>query len=118
MTRWALVTVVILVLTVAVGVALARAFGKSGSRLSVALSVVSLWVAAWVLWSFAAGLAAYWGAIAWYDTGLFALLALAGGVWHYRTHVRAGRERGLVIFVGSQLVWLLILLVQNGAFSH
>jgi hypothetical protein len=117
-TRWVLVTVVTLVLAGMVGVALARHFGRSGGRLSIAVSVVSLWLAAWVLWSFIAGLAAHWGMLAWYDTGLFALLALIGGFWQYRTHVRTGREHGLAVFVGGQLVWLIILLVQNGSFER
>jgi hypothetical protein len=98
-------------------VAVARAFGKCGSRLSVAVSLVSLWLAAWVLWTFAAGLAACWRAIAWYDSRLFGVFALAGGVWHYRTHVRAGRDRGLAVF-GERLAGLFILLIQNGAFSE
>ena len=28
--------------------------------------------------------------------------------------MRAGRERGLVIFVGVQLAWLVLVLLQNG----
>lgn len=99
------------------GVAVARALGWSGSRLSAAVSVTSLWLGAWVLWSFAAGLAARYGVLAWYDGGLFGLLSLAGGAWQYRTEVRDGRQRGLIVFVSGQLLWLVILLVQNGAFS-
>jgi hypothetical protein len=38
------------------------------------------------------------------------------GFWHYRVRLARGREQGLVVFVGGQLVWLVIVLVQNGVF--
>jgi len=110
-TRWALLTLgAFLVL----GVAAARFFGKSGSRLSVQVSVVAQWLAAYVLWSFAAGLAAKYRLIAEYEAGWFVLFAVLAGWWHYRVRVRAGAERGLAIFVGAQLVWLAVILVRNG----
>ena len=52
-----------------------------------------------------------------YSGQLFALVALGGGIWHYRTAVAAGRERGLTVFVGIQVAWLVVVLLQNGAFS-
>ena len=118
MTRWALAAAAALILAGVATVAVARYFGRSGSRVSIAVSVTAHWLAAYVLWSFAGGLAAHWGALDWYSTTLFALLAVAGGMWQYRTHVREGRQRGLMVFVGGQLVWLVILLVQNGLFQN
>ena len=80
--------------------------------------VVGMWLAAWVLWSFAGGLAARYGALDRYDGSLFAALAAMGGVWQYRVQVRQGRDRGLTIFVAAQLLWLSIVLVQNGALNR
>lgn len=94
----------------------ARSFGCAGSRAAILVSVVSHWVAAYVLWSFAGGLALHYGLVTSYESWLFGLVAVAGGAWHYRTAVRAGRERGLTVFVGVQLAWLVIVLVQNGIF--
>jgi hypothetical protein len=117
-TRWGLAGAVALMLAGIATVAVARALGKSGSRASIVVSVVAHWLAAYVLWSFAAGLAAHYGALGWYDGTVFGLLAVAGGVWQYRTHVREGRQRGLAVFVGGQIVWLVILMLRNGAFSN
>jgi hypothetical protein len=91
-----------------------RAVGRQGSRPATLLSVVTAWLAAWVLWSFAGGLAARQGLLATYDGTLFALVALAGGVWQYRMQLRQGREVGLAVFVGAQLAWLGVVLFQNG----
>ena len=46
------------------------------------------------------------------------ILAIAGGIWQYRTHVRRGREPALAIFVGGQLLWLSVILFQNGVLSR
>jgi len=113
-TRWALLTLGAFLVLGVLGVAAARFFGKSGSRLSVQVSVVAQWLAAYVLWSFAAGLAAKYRLIAEYEAGWFVLFAVLAGWWHYRVRVRAGAERGLAIFVGAQLVWLAVILVRNG----
>ena len=43
--------------------------------------------------------------------------AVIGGLCHYKTQVRAGAERGLAVFVGVQLAWLVVVLIQNGAFG-
>ncbi len=94
-----------------------RLLGRPGSRPATLLSVVTGWLAAWVLWSFAGGLAARHGLLETYDGSLFALVAVAGGLWQYRTQLRQGREVGLAIFVGAQLVWLGVVLLQNGALS-
>ena len=94
-----------------------RLFGRQGSRPSALLSVVTGWLAAWVLWSFAGGLAARHGMLETYDGSLFALVAVAGAFWQYRTHLAQGRERALAVFVGAQLVWLGVVLVQNGILS-
>jgi hypothetical protein len=40
------------------------------------------------------------------------------GFWHYRVRLARGRESGLAVFVGGQLAWLVILLVQNGVFRQ
>ena len=91
-----------------------RLVGRQGSRPATVLSVVTGWLAAWVLWSFAGGLAARHGLLTTYDGTLFLLVALAGGLWQYRTQLRRGREQALAVFVGAQLVWLGVVLVQNG----
>lgn len=117
MTRWALALLGAL-LVLAVGtVALARLFGRSGSRASVLVSVVAHWLAAFVLWSFVGGLATRYGLLTTYPTAPFAVIGLLGAIWHYRAHVRGGRERGLAVFVGVQLAWLAIVLFQNGVFG-
>lgn len=95
-------------------VALARFFGKSGSRPSVVVSVVACWLGAWVIWSFAGGLALRYGVLGTYDGGWFAVVAIVGAVSHYRVQVRGGREQGLMVFVGAQLLWLVVVLLQNG----
>lgn len=117
MTRWALAVLGALLILGIATLALARFFGRSGSRAAILVSVVAHWLGAWVLWSFVGGLALRYGVIVTYPGALFGLLALAGGVWQYRTAVAAGRERGLVVFVGGQLLWLVVVLLQNGAFG-
>lgn len=117
MTRWAVAAVGGLILAGVATVAVARLLGRSGGRVSVAVSVMTLWLAAFALWSFAGGLAARYGALAWYEPSLFAPVALAGGLWQYRTQVRDGQERGLAVFVGGQLLWLVVVLARNGAFG-
>jgi hypothetical protein len=97
-TRWTVPLVALVLIVGFFGAGLTRALGWSGSRASSLVSVVSQWLAAWALWSLAG--------------------ALVAGIWHYRTVVRSGRERGRVIFVGVQLVWLAVLLVRNGVFKN
>lgn len=117
MTRWALALSLVLLLGGAVGVAVARRLGKSGSRPSVLVSVVALWIAAWALWGFVGGLAAQSGVLERYDATLFIVLALVAGIWQYRTHVRRGRDRGLTVFVAAQLLWLVVVMVWNGVLA-
>lgn len=117
MTRWAFAVLAALLVLGVATVALARLLGRSGSRASLLVSVVAHWLGAWVLWSFAGGLALRYGLLGVYHGAFFGPLALAGGVWHYRTAVAAGRERGLAVFVGLQLAWLALVLFQNGAFG-
>ena len=118
MTRWVLLTfVAIFGLGMAV-VLLASFFRRSESRASILVSVIAHWLAAYVLWTFAAGLAHRYGAIAANDSYLFVLRAVVVGFWHYRARVEPGREQGLVVFVAGQLAWLVILLVQNGVFRQ
>jgi hypothetical protein len=69
------------------------------------------------LWGLVGGLAVRSGVLSVYEPGLYAVLAVAAGIWQYRTRVRTGPERGRLIFVGSQLLWLVILLAQNGLFT-
>ena len=115
MKRWALLAAATLIVGALAAAWLARAIGRSGTRAAVLGSVVAGWLAAWVLWGFAGGLAARWGWLATYDAALFAPLALVGGVWQYRVQTRSSREHGLLIFVVGQLVWLLFVLARNGA---
>jgi hypothetical protein len=115
MTRWALALSIVLLLGGVVTVAVARRLGKSGSRPSVFVSVVALWIAAWALWGAVGGLAAQYGLLQRYDGTLFAALALAGGTWQYRTQVRQGRERGLTVFVAAQILWAVVVMARNGA---
>ena len=114
MTRWTLAVGAVLVLGAIATVTVARALGWSGTRLSILGSVIALWLTAYVLWGFAGGLAAHHGLIARYDGALFAALAVAGGAWQYRTHVRRGRDRGLTVFVAVQLFWLVVVMARNG----
>ena len=118
MTRWALLTFVTILILGAATVVVARFFGRSQSRASILVSVVSHWLAAYVLWTFAAGLAHRYGVLAAYDSYLFVVFAVVVGFWHYRVRLARGREQGLVVFVGGQLAWLVIVLVQNGVFSQ
>jgi hypothetical protein len=92
----------------------ARMAGRRGSRPSTLLSVVTAWLGAWVIWGFAGGMAAHYGVLSTYDGTLFSLLALAGGVWQYRVQSRQGRQQGLAVFVAGQLIWLGVVLWQNG----
>jgi hypothetical protein len=113
-TRWALVTLGVLLLLGIATIALARLLGKSESRGAVVVSIASRWLAASVLWSFGGGLARTYGLLVEYYTPAFAVIALLGAIFEYRTRARAGRERGLAIFVGVQLAWLVFVLLQNG----
>jgi hypothetical protein len=117
MTRWAFILSVILLLGGFVSVAVARRLGKSGSRPSVLLSVVASWIAAWALWGLVGGLAAHYGLLDRYDGSAFVALALGAGAWQYRTQVRRGRERGLTVFVGAQILWLVVVMARNGALA-
>jgi hypothetical protein len=116
-TRWAFATLAALLVALGLTVGAARFLGKSGSRASLLVSVIAHWLAAYVLWNFAGGLALHYGVLGAYPGGFFGVVALLGGVWHYRTAIRAGRERGLAVFVGAQLAWLVIVLAQNGILS-
>ena len=117
MSRWALATLVLLFLLGAGAVTLARLFGRSGSRASVGVSIIAYWLAAYVLWSFAAGLAVAAGLLVTYQTAAFAAICLLGAVFQYRAHMQAGRDRGLAIFFGVQLAWLVFVLLQNGVLT-
>jgi hypothetical protein len=114
MTRWALATLAALFLLGIGAVALARLFGKSGSRASVGVSILAYWLAAYVLWSFAAGLAVTTGLLTTYHTAAFATVCLLGALFQYRAHMQAGRDSGLAVFFGVQLAWLVFVLLQNG----
>ncbi len=87
------------------------------ARASLLLSVVAAWLGAYVVWTFAGGLALHYGLLGTYHGALFAPVAAIGGVCHYRVQARAGREGGLAVFVGVQLAWLAVVLLQNGAFG-
>lgn len=115
MTRWALAIIAALLLFGAAIAAAARFLGRPGSRASIVVSVVASWLGAWVLWSFAGGLLLGYGLLSTYYGALFAPVALVGAIVQYRTHVRSGRVEGLAVFVGGQLAWLAVVLLQNGA---
>ncbi len=118
MTRWALLTCLAILSVGAATVMVARFFGRSESRASILVSVIAHWLAAYVLWTFAAGLGHRYGVLTAYDSYPFVVLAVVVGFWHYRVRVARGREQGLVVFVGGQLTWLVIVLVQNGVFRQ
>jgi hypothetical protein len=113
-TRWAAATLAAVALGGLALVSLARALGWSGSRLSLLVSVVSQWLAAWVLWGLAGHLAIQFDLIARYEPALFAAIAVPAAAWQYRAAVETGRERGRVVFVGAQLLWVVVLAVRNG----
>ena len=115
MRRWAWLAAGAIVVGGLLALGAARMAGRRGSRPATLVSVVTAWLGAWVLWGFAGGLAAHYGVLATYDGTLFTVLAVAGGVWQYRTQVRRGRQQGLAVFVAGQLVWLGVVLWQNGA---
>ncbi|HEY3065143.1 MAG TPA: hypothetical protein VGL09_05085 [Methylomirabilota bacterium] len=117
MIRWTLIAIGVLVAAGVIGATIARVLGRSGAPASLLVSVVSYWLAAWVLWSFAGGLAVHYSVLGAYPGGFFALLAVVGGIWHYRAARRLGRERALPVFVGVQLVWLVFVLIHNGIFG-
>jgi|SRR5215471_9216223 len=114
MTRWGLAVLVSILLVGGITIAAARLLGKSGSRASLLVSIVAHWLGAYVMWSFVGGLALHYALLTRYDGALFVLLALAGGYWQFVTAVTRGRQAGLLVFVGVQLAWLVILLYQNG----
>lgn len=114
MKRWAFAALGLVLLLGLASVATARFLGRRGTRASALVSVVVHWLAAWVLWGFAGGLALRYGLLGTYDATLFGLFVVVVGAWHYRVEARAGREQGLLVFVGGQLAWLLVVLLQNG----
>jgi hypothetical protein len=116
--RWVWLAAALTVVGGLLALGVARLTGRPGSRPAAILSVVTMWLAAWVLWGFAGGLAAHYGVLARYDGTLFAALAVAGGLWHYRTYVRQGRQQGLAVFVAGQLLWLGVVLWLNGVLSQ
>jgi hypothetical protein len=114
-TRWGFTTLAVLVLLACAAGAAGRLVGRRPGAGSPALvTVVSSWLGAYVLWTFVGGLLLEYGALSIYDGGLFGLVALVAGALHYRVHRRAGREQGLAVFVGGQLLWLAVVLVRNG----
>lgn len=117
MIRWAASTLLAALAVAALTMLAARLLGRRHAGASTLVSVIALWAGAFVLWSFAGGLALHYGLLTAYSGQVFALVAVAGGIWHYRTAVRSGRERGLTVFVAVQLAWLVVVLAQNGAFS-
>ena len=94
MTKWALVMLGVFILLGVAGIATARFFGKSGSRLSIQVSVAAHWLSAYVLWSFAAGMAAKYRLIADYEAGWFALFAIVAGGFTTARGWRATRSAG------------------------
>src|SRR5262245_16618345 len=114
MIRWALLVFLMILALGVTATLVARFFGRTESRASVLVSVIAHWLGAYVLWTFAAGLAHRYGALAAYDSYLFVILAVIVVFWPDRTSVARGAQARLAGFVGGQLAWLAILLVQNG----
>jgi hypothetical protein len=114
--RWAASTLLAVLALSGLVVLGAHVLGRRHARASTMISVIAQWMGAFVLWSFAGGLALHYGVLASYPGQLFALVAIGGAIWHYRTAIQSGRERGLTLFLGLQLAWLVIVLVQNGMF--
>src|SRR5262245_11306512 len=112
--RWAASALLAVLLMSGLVVLAAHLLGRRSARASILISVIAQWMGAFVLWSFAGGLALHYGVVARYPGHFFALVALGGGIWHYRTALASGRERGLTIFLGIQLAWLVLVLLQNG----
>jgi hypothetical protein len=112
--RWAASTLLAVVVAAGLVMLGAHLLGRRHPRASILVSVIAQWTGAFVLWSFTGGLALHYGILASYPGQLFALIAVGGGIWHYRTAIAAGRQRGLTVFLGVQLAWLVIVLVQNG----
>lgn len=117
MTRWGFATLAALLVAGAAGVFIARFFGASGSRAAAMVTVASHWIAAWVLWTFAAGIAMRAGMITDYESGIFGVVALAGAWLQYRALADGLRDRARAILVGGQLGWLVVVLIQNGLFA-
>lgn len=117
MIRWAASTLLAVLVITGLIMLGAHLLGRRHARASTLLSVISLWLGAFVLWSFAGGLALHYGLLTTYSSQIFALVAVVGGIWHYRTAVQSGRERGLTVFLGVQIAWLVIVLAQNGVFG-
>jgi len=113
-TRWAWLLAGVALVGGAVALGAARAAGRRGSRPAALLSVITAWLGAWVLWGLVGGLGAHYGVLATYNGTLFALFAAAGGIWQYRAQLRQGRQQGLAVFVAGQLLWLGVVLWQNG----
>jgi len=114
MTRWGLAVLVGALVLGGATIAAARLLGRSGSRAALLVSVVAQWLGAYVVWTFAGGLALHYGLLATYDGAPFALLALAGGYWQFVTAVTRGHERARLVYVGVQLAWLAVVLYRNG----
>jgi hypothetical protein len=114
-TRLGLVTLGAVLVLGALTVLIARAFGASGSRAAALVTVASQWLTAWVLWTFAGGLALQAGLLSVYEPAVFAAIALVGAIVHYRLLAAGRRERARTMFVGTQLAWLAVVLAWNGA---
>jgi hypothetical protein len=116
--RWIFTTLAVVLLAGGAVVAVARFFGGPGSRAAVLVSVVAHWLAAYSLWTFAGGLLLHYGILGTYDGWVFPFVALPAAALHYHRQVRHGREQGLTVFVGAQLLWIVIVLIRNGLLSR
>jgi hypothetical protein len=112
--RWFFGTLAVLLVGSGVLVVAARVLGRPGSRAAALVSVLSQWLAAYILWSFAGGLAHRQGYLEVFEPAVFGVLALVGGFWQYRSVVAGAREHARLVFLGGQLLWIVILMVQNG----
>jgi len=98
-------------------VILVRIAGRPGMRLLAPVAVISLWLAAYALWAFVGGLAHQHNLIHTYHPRLFWVLALIGGVLHYRAWVGGKRLQARLVFVAGQVVWVAILIAQHNTMA-
>ncbi len=114
MKRWLFATLAAMIAWALLRRAVARLFGRPSARSSSLVAVITQWLAAYILWSFAGALGLHFGVLSVYQPGLFLGVAVLAGIGQYRARLSAGAERGRIVFVAAQLVWLAIVAVQNG----
>ena len=118
MTRWAWALAGAALLAGLAGLVAARALGRSGSRPAAMLSVVTGWLGAWVVWGFLGTLAVGGGAGPPAHATHSGAVGRARGAGPCPTQQAQRPGRRVVVFVGGQLVWLGVVLLQNGVLGR